>query len=82
VAWLIPFLLVTPFHSCDRWVVKVRLLAFGGFEEEVVGRVRHQGLVANVYWLAHPVEGAIPPEVFSRWMKVVLVSLWPPVGPS
>src|SRR5438874_11157789 len=23
----------------------------------------------------------MPPAVFSRWMKVVLVSRWPPVGP-
>jgi hypothetical protein len=29
-----------------------------------------------------PVEGATPPEVFSRWMKVVAVSVSPPVGPS
>ena len=29
-----------------------------------------------------PVDGATPPEVFSRWMKVVTVSLSPPVGPS
>ena len=29
-----------------------------------------------------PVDGATPPEMFSRWMKVVAVSLWPPVGPS
>src|SRR4030095_2510019 len=28
------------------------------------------------------VDGATPPEVFSRWMKVVAVSVWPPVGPS
>ena len=31
---------------------------------------------------AQPVDGAIPPAVFSRWMKVVGVSLSPPVGPS
>src|SRR5262245_45971789 len=29
-----------------------------------------------------PVEGAAPPTVFNRWMKVVLVSLSPPVGPA
>src|SRR4029453_9442121 len=28
-----------------------------------------------------PVMGAIPPEVFSRWIKAVRVSLAPPVGP-
>src|SRR4030095_5464676 len=26
--------------------------------------------------------GATPPEVFSRWMNVVFVSLFPPVGPG
>src|SRR5947209_3823499 len=29
----------------------------------------------------HPVAGADPPFVFSRWMNVVLVKLVPPVGP-
>src|SRR4029453_7714885 len=29
-----------------------------------------------------PLEGATPPEVFTRWMKVVTVSVSPPVGPS
>src|SRR2546423_6684701 len=30
---------------------------------------------------AQPVDGASPPEVFSRWMKVVSASASPPVGP-
>ena len=29
-----------------------------------------------------PLEGATPPEVFSRWMKVVAVSVSPPLGPA
>src|SRR5262245_52827390 len=29
-----------------------------------------------------PVDGATPPDVFTRWTKVVGVSLSPPVGPS
>jgi len=38
-------------------------------------------LKMSVEW-THPVEGAIPLEVFSRWMKAVRVSLSPPVGPG
>src|SRR5262249_61778215 len=33
-----------------------------------------------VDWL-QPVEGAMPPDVFSRWMKVVCVRKAPSVGP-
>jgi hypothetical protein len=29
-----------------------------------------------------PIDGATPPEVFTRWMKVVADSVLPPVGPS
>src|SRR5882724_1494961 len=32
-------------------------------------------------WL-QPVEGTTPPEVFSRWTKVVCARISPPVGPS
>src|SRR3954447_12181495 len=31
---------------------------------------------------AHPVDGATPPDVFTRWMNAVLVRVSPPVGPS
>src|SRR5438874_2190911 len=30
----------------------------------------------------HSSDGATPPEVFSRWIKVVIVSVSPPVGPT
>src|SRR5882762_1050758 len=62
------------FHSPRAEIlVAVVRLAVSGLVEEIVGRVRHKRQMPDVC--------ATPPEVFSRWMKVVFVRVSPPVGP-
>ena len=50
--------------------------------KEVVGSVRHEHLFAHIGGNEATVVGCRSALVFKRWMKLVLLSSVPPVGPS